>query len=59
MLENQLILRARGKLVLRNLFTFLSLKKKSTMNIEHTMLSWNPNWENHQYFLLLQNYTYK
>ena len=26
---------------------------------ETQLLSWNPNWENHQYFLLLHNYIYK
>ena len=25
-------------------------------NTENTNLSWNPNWVNHKYFLLLQNY---
>ena len=28
-------------------------------NTQDTNLSWNPNWVNHQYFLLLQNYIYK
>ena len=28
-------------------------------NTQNTNLSWNPNWVNHQYFLLLQNYIYK
>ena len=26
---------------------------------ETQLLSWKPTWENHQYFVLLQNYIYK